>query len=132
MALLELLGVWVDGPRDESVPWNTAVQIDLPRGSDATLGFVLVDSIGQPVDLDLAGLDRLVFSVRQPIGNDALFEILATKLAQVGRYQFVVASNRTIDYHGRLIYDVWATRAGAQQQVMFPAYLNVTPRMRNP
>ena len=132
MAFLELLGVWVSGPRDESVPWNTAVPIDLPRGSDVVLGFTLIDSIGQPIDLDLAGLDRLVFSARQPIGNDALFEIPATKLTQVGRYEFLVASNRTIDYHGRLIYDVWAFRSGAQQQVMSPAYLNVTPRMRNP
>lgn len=130
MAFLELLGVWVDGPRDESVPWNTSTPIDLPRGSDVTLGLTLVDSIGQPVYLDLLGLDRLVFAARQPIGNDALFEILASKLAQIGRYQFVVASNRTINYNGRLIYDVWATRAGLQQQVMSPAYLTLTPRVR--
>lgn len=132
MAYLELLGVWVDGPRDEAVPANTATPIDLPRGSAVIVAFTLVDSLGHPVDLDTVGADRLVLSARQPIGDSVLFDIVGTKLGEIGRYQFVFTSNLTIDYSGQLIYDVWATRGGAQQQVMFPAYLSLTPRMRNP
>ena len=128
----ELLGIWVAGPREDTLPVNTSMPIDLPRGADVVFGFTLVDTLGDLVDLDLAGLDRLVFSTRQTFAGGALFEINATKEPQLGRYLFTVSSGKTIDYNGRLIYDMWATRAGAQQQVMGPAYLNVTPRMRNP
>lgn len=132
MAYLELIGVWISGPRDEPVPTNTATPIDLPRGSDVVLGFTLVDSLGQPVELDLLGSDKLVFTARQPLGGPPLFAINASLTSSPGAYNFTIPSNTTIDFSGRLIYDVWATRAGAQQQVMFPAYLNLTPRMRNP
>lgn len=132
MAFLDLIGVWTNGPREEAVPTNTATPVDLPRGTDATIGFVLVDSLGQLVDLDLTGNDRLVFAVRSTLGGDAIFEVLGTKLAALGNYQFVITLNQTIDLGGKLIYDVWVTKAGLQQQVKFPAYFTVTPRMRNP
>lgn len=131
MSFVDLIGVWTTGPRDEAVPSNTATPIDLPRGTDATIGFTLVDSLGELVDLDLAGLDRLVLSVRQTQGAEVLFDVLATKLNALGSYQFVITSARTIDYGGKLIYDVWATKEGAQQQVKMPAYLHITPRMRS-
>ncbi len=130
MAFLNLLGVWTTGPRDEAVPANTATPIDLPRGTDATIEMALVDSLGQLVDLDLAGNDRLVFSVRMTQGGEVLFEVLATKLVPIGTYQFVIASARTMELAGKVIYDVWATKAGAQQQVKAAAYLHITPRMR--
>lgn len=130
--LAQLIGVWIDGPKVELVPASTPVQLDIPRGTDGTVVVSLVDSTGDLLDLDLAGADRLKLSVRQTFAAGVLLEVFATKDAELGRYLFALASNGTIDLSGRLVYDVWATRAGAQQQVIGAGYFNVTPRIASP
>lgn len=133
MAFVSALGVWVDGPLDPSLPKNTAMQIDWPRGQDGIIELRLVDNEGQRVDLDLVGADRLELSVRSTLGGDPLKSWLATKTAgELGLYGFALASADTIDFSGRLVMDVWATRAGAQRQVVGASYFNAGPRVRAP
>jgi len=133
MALVTLLGVLADGPLTDGVLTNTAVQVDWPRGTDGVIELNLVDHDGQLVDLDLAGADRLELTMRSTLGGDPVLAKLAMKVSTaVGRYSFSIASADTIDLSGRVIMDVWATKAAAQQQVVAPSYFNVTPRMRAP
>lgn len=133
MAFVSILGVWVDGPLDPSVPSNTATQIEWPRGSDGDVEVRLVDNEGQPVDLDVAGADKLELSIRSSLGGDPIKSWAATKaVTPVGLYSFAIASADTLDFFGRLIIDVWATRAGKQRQVVGASYFNSTFRGKAP
>jgi hypothetical protein len=77
------------------------------------------------------GDERLEFSVRSTLGGDPLFSKLAIKApGAVGRYLFALVNADTIDIFNRVIFDVWATVATAQRQVVAPSYFNVSPRMR--
>lgn len=129
--LTQLLAVWVDGPLTDGVPLTTAVQVDWPRGTDSTIELTLIDSNSQLVDLDLAGLDRLEMSFRSLLGGDVILSKLATKLTALGQYSFAITKADTINFAGRLVMDVWATRNSAQRQVVGPSYFDVTPRVRS-
>lgn len=127
--IADLLGVWVDGPKDDTLPQNTAFQIDMPSGSAGIITLTLVDSLVRPVELALAGADKLVFSVKRTLPDGVLFYKNATALAEPGKYTFALAQNDTIDFAGKFLYDIWALRSGALQQVKATAYFNLTPRI---
>lgn len=131
MALVSILGVWRDGPKlDPAVPSNTSVQVDWPRGTDGSVELRLVDHDGQVVDLDIDGSDRVTLSVRSSVTGGFLKSWTGAKATdELGKYTFSIASADTIDFNGFLIFDVWATKAGAQRQVVAASYLRVLPRM---
>lgn len=134
-AIATLLGVWVDGPLADGVPSQTAMQVDWPRGTIGSIVLNLIDNDGQPVDLDLAGTDRLELSLRQTYGSDPSTRRLASKVAGggLGSYQFDMVRTDTLDvFTGRMIFDVWVTRGSAERQVVSPGYFNISPRMRAP
>jgi len=122
----ELIAVWRDGVPDAALPPNTGQPLDLPAGTDAVLGLTLVDSSVNLVDLDLAGADLLELMVTSPADRELLFVKDAVKLTDgVGRYSFTIVAADTMNYAGKLIYTVRATRTGAKQFVLTPSYLTL-------
>lgn len=131
MPFVKLTAIWPGGPLADGLPSNTAVNVDLPRGSDATFDVTLLDQDGLPVVLDLAGVDRLDLNVRPTLDADVVLFKAATQTSEAGRYRMTLTSSDSIDlYQARYAYDLWCTRSGVQEQVVYPGYLSITPRMR--
>lgn len=132
MAIASLLGVWKDGPVNPGIPTNTAVQLDLPRGTDGDIEIRLVDHLGDRVDLDIDGDDELMLSVRSTTVGGVIKSWLATKAdGEVGLYKFALAAADTLWIFGLNIFDVWAKRDGAQKQVVAASYFNAGMRVRD-
>jgi len=126
---LSLLAIWADGPIDPKLPKNTARQLDVPQGSDATIEVTLVDSLGNPVVLDIVECDSLILYARRAFGSDWLFKLSATAPATwaPGKYLMTMVPANTQDWQVLLIFDVWATISAKTSQVVALSYLNVVP-----
>lgn len=119
---LELIGVWIGGPRTEQVPSSTAHQLAMPRGSDAKITLRLIDENAQPVALDLAGTDTIALRLGSSF-NYACKSIAGVAGPEIGTYIFLLAPTDTRDQVvSRLVYDVWAKKGAAQQQVVEISY----------
>lgn len=129
MADFVIRGVFRDGEpiAGSAATAVTATPIAVASGTDFSVQVNLVDHFGLPVDLNLAGTDQMVLSVRSQLVAQPAFSKLATKLS-AGSYLFQVASTDTRDLGGLHVFDVWARRAGASKQVVGPSYLDLGVR----
>ena len=128
---VELIGIWHDGLSIGELPSNTSVQIDMARGEGGNIDLLLVDDLGQPVQLDLAGSDTLTLSASPVVGNaPVIIKVGAVLGTEPGRYRFTMVEGDTKDMSGTMAYDVWAVRGGVPKQVVRPGYLKLGLRVK--